>query len=442
MNARFLPSFIVVIFLLITAYVTLANAPPPIKWLGITEIAAGRGERGPWRQNDSRYDYVDDPTVAIDDKGEIAVAWVDQAKKDVFFQRFSKDGVKQGLSVNVSKNPATFSWLPRVASAPDNPQKIYILWQEIIFSGGSHGGDILFARSEDGGTTFSKPLNISSSIGGDGKGRINKDVWSNGSLDLATDSNGMVYAAWTEYEGRLWFCRSSDGGKTFARLQHIAGDQARPARGPSLALGRDNTVYLAWTVGDDNAADIRIAKSGDGGSTFTEPVIVAKSPGYSDAPKIALDPAGVLHLVYAESIGGPFERYRIFYTRSSDGARTFEAPLDSSRTPPNAVTGVGYPALAIDGQGNLYVMWELYPDPKEDPRGLVLTISRDGGRSFTLPAAVPGSSDPGGGTNGSHQGLLMKKLAANRAGAIVIANSSLEQDERSRVWLMRGQIAR
>src|SRR5262245_42663412 len=71
-------------------------------WLGSTEIAAGRGERGPWQMNESRYDYVDDPTVAIDERGGVVVAWVDQARKDVYFWR-------DGKSVNVSRSPETFS---------------------------------------------------------------------------------------------------------------------------------------------------------------------------------------------------------------------------------------------------------------------------------------------------------------------------------------------
>ena len=36
----------------------------------------------------------------------------------------------------------------------------------------------------------------------------------------------------------------------------------------------------------------------------------------------------------------------------------------------------------------------------------------------------------------------MKKLAVNGAGAVAIVNSSLKQDERSRVWLMRGELGR
>jgi hypothetical protein len=34
---------------------------------------------------------------------------------------------------------------------------VYVLWQEIVFSGGSHGGEIFFARSRDGGQTWSAP---------------------------------------------------------------------------------------------------------------------------------------------------------------------------------------------------------------------------------------------------------------------------------------------
>src|SRR5918994_1293646 len=152
-----------------------ALALAALVWLGSTDIAVGRAERGPWQMNESRYDYVDDPTVAVDERGAIAVAWVDQVRKDVLFQRFSAEGRKLGQSVNVSRTPRVFSWLPRIAV--DAKERVFVLWQEIIFSGGSHAGDILFAHSDDGGRNFSAPLNLSNSKAGDGKGRINKDVW-------------------------------------------------------------------------------------------------------------------------------------------------------------------------------------------------------------------------------------------------------------------------
>ncbi len=117
-----------------------AQAAEPLSWRGSDEIAAGGAERGPWRMNESRWDYVDDPSVAIDERGEMAVVWVDQARKDVFFQRFSAAGAKRGEPVNVSRTPAVFSWLPRIALSPRDPRKVFVLWQEIIFSGGVNGG--------------------------------------------------------------------------------------------------------------------------------------------------------------------------------------------------------------------------------------------------------------------------------------------------------------
>ncbi len=93
MHATFLPAFITSILLLIIALPALAMSPSVIRWNGVTEIALGRGEKGPWQQNDSRYDYVDDPTVAFDAAGATSVAWVEQQARDVFFQKFSPGGV-------------------------------------------------------------------------------------------------------------------------------------------------------------------------------------------------------------------------------------------------------------------------------------------------------------------------------------------------------------
>src|SRR6185369_552618 len=190
MCARTLRWFLGLAALLLAVFTALAG-PVSLQWQRITEIASGRGERGPWQQSASRFDYVDDPAVAIDDEGNIAVAWVEQARKAVLFQRYSADGKAQlEQAANVSRQPETFSWLPRLALAPDAPGNIFVLWQEIIFSGGSHGGEILFARSGDGGRSFTEPVNLSKSVGGDGKGRINRDYWHNGSLDLAAGPNG------------------------------------------------------------------------------------------------------------------------------------------------------------------------------------------------------------------------------------------------------------
>jgi hypothetical protein len=409
-----------------------------VTWQEPMMIASGGGYQGPWRMNASVYDYVDDPAVAIDEQGTIGVVWADQARKDIFFQRFSPDGRPQlPAPVNVSNTPALFSWLPKIVMTSGDPQDISVLWQEIIFSGGSHGGDILFARSTDGGRTFRAPLNLSNDRAGSGKGRLTKDAWHNGSLALAQGPDGTLYAAWTDYEGALWVRRSTDHGGTFAPPLMMAGRGGHaPARGPSLAVDAPGVVYLAWTVGEAAAADIHVATSLDHGRSFLAPQIAHHSGGHAEAPKIAVDQAGTVHLVYAESPQGPLHPYHIAYRRRPKGAERFAPPVTLS--PPPSLRGerVSFPTLAIGGKEQLFVLWERLPAHR--PHGLGFTSSHDGGRTFAAPSIIPGSLDRDQGFNGSLQGLLMQKLAANRRGAIAVVNSTFTPGQDSRIWLIRG----
>jgi hypothetical protein len=407
-----------------------------LAWQDPVGIATGGGEKGPWRQNASRYDYVDDGTAAFLPGGALVLAWADQQGRDVWLRTLSAGG-RLSDPVKVSRNPSTFSWLPRIAVGRA-PGHLYLLWQEIIFSGGSHGGDILFARSVDGGKTFSPPLNLSRSQGGDGKGRLDRDTWSNGSLDIAVGGDGSLIAAWTEYHGALWLARSRDGGLSFSAPRRIAGDDAQPARAPALAAGPGSTVYLAWTVGEDPAARIRIARSDDGGASFGPPQLAGGSAGRADAPGLALDGAGRLHLVYALHRAAPAWRAEVRYASAPGGgkfgpARTLSAPVTAG--------GAAYPSLAGDGKDGLAVAWQNL-GPAGRPQSLAIAISRDGGRSFSAPALVPGSGAPPGGSKGSQQGLPGRKLAMDGAGRIALVDSSLVPGQGSRVWVLRGQALR
>ncbi len=419
----------------------LAISPAAIAdltWTEPIEVASGGGHKGPWRMNASEFHYVDDPTVAINEKGLIGVAFADLLRHDIYFQAFSSDGSRRlEQAVNVSNSPKIFSWLPRVVISDDDPLQVYVLWQEIVFSGGSHGGEIFFARSGDGGKSFTRPVNLSDSLPGDGKGRLTQRYWDNGSLDLVADARGAIYAAWTEYEGTLWLRKSADGGRSFSPPLRINDESSGPARGPALAAGADGLIYLAWAAGEDPNADIHLAVSDDGGRSFGSPRVVHDSEGHSDAPKLRVDGEGIVHLVYAESPAGPFRRYHIRYARSSDRGKTFESPRDISDPESEVFYSVNFPAIGIDGQEHVYVMFELFPEQGQRSRGLGLTYSSNGGRTFSPPAMVPGSVDEHGGINGSLQGLLMRKLAVNAAGDIAVVNSTFIPGKSSHVQLFR-----
>lgn len=419
-----------------------AAGGPPVIWQSTIEPASGPAIKGRWRQNNSDYRYLDDTTVAIDGARRIAAAWVDNARHTILFQRY--DPVGNPLlpaPVDVSRSPGIFSWLPRLKVDPDDPERFYMLWQEIVFSGGSHGGEIFFAASRDGGRTWTPPRNLTNSHAGEGKGRLTAERWHNGSLDLALGPDDALYAAWTEYAGRLWVARSADRGASFAPAVHVAGDSKRPARGPSLAVGKlavgRGKVYLAWTVGEDRAANIQIAVSGDGGKTFGPSRPVAAGPGHADAPKLALDRHGALHLVYGEAPPGSPRRYRIRHVRSTDGGRTFSRPVTVSKGLGDRFESSTFPHLAFDGEGTLIVVWNLFPRAGFVGRGLGYAVSRDNGGTFSPAAVIPGSSKA---RNGGRQGLLMQRLGVNANGEIAIGHSSFDRGAASRILIFRGRI--
>src|SRR4030042_4053329 len=47
----------------------------PVTWGQRIEVAKGKAFRGPWRMNESVWHFVDDPTVAITDEGNVGGAW-------------------------------------------------------------------------------------------------------------------------------------------------------------------------------------------------------------------------------------------------------------------------------------------------------------------------------------------------------------------------------
>jgi hypothetical protein len=162
---------------------------------------------------------------------------------------------------------------------------------------------------------------------------------------------------------------------------------------------------------------------------------VCGGQGRSDAPTIAVDPRGTVHLVYAEIAAAPARESWIRYCRMKRGTGAFEKPRTLSRhggERPRA------PSLDVDGRGRLYVLWER--EGGADRPGLAFSHSSDAGDSFAPAANVPGIAGPELGSNGSQQGVLADKLAVDDAGRFAIVNSTFVPSRASHVWLLRGSL--
>ena len=423
---------------IIAAAILSSTTAAAIEWAAAVDVATGNATRGPWQQNNSRYDFVDDAAVAVNDAGFVAVAWADLPNHDILFRLYDAAGKPvTDEPVNISRSPGIFSWIPKLVIGPgDTPGAITIhaIWQDIVFRGGGHGGEIFTATSRDGGRSFESPINLSDVIEGSGKGRTDPQRWSNGSYDLVVCPNGTVFAAWTEFEGRLWFSRSDDGGRTFTGKTHLAGGgDSPPTRAPALAAAADGIVHLAFTIGDTDAADIHLLRSSDGGRSFA-PAITPQpsSDAYADAPAIALTAAGDLHMVFAESAGGPYTRPRLRHTVLARDGNAFSDPADVFPSAGDDAAAAAYPTLRIDRAGRLWLAWEHFPHHPGRPHGIGWCRSDDAGERFSTPSLVPGLGGPqAGGFNGSQQGLLGAKFDVSPAGRIAAANSLFIPDQSS-----------
>lgn len=203
-------------------------------------------------------------------------------------------------------------------------------------------------RSDDGGRTFTAPLKLGSGPGLDRPWLATETrasqalhvVWSNGS------SSGVATA--------LDYARSTDGGRTFEAPRTIARVSAGLGN-PVVACGSPGTVYAVYGGGNgalENATDVpmtvNVICSRDGGQTFAPPIELGRGQDLIAFPGLRIEATG-----------------------SSPPARNSSLP-----------------AIAADPDTSLVCVVYTVHHPGAGHADAMLTISRDGGRSWTRATAV------------------------------------------------------
>ncbi|HEV8558861.1 MAG TPA: sialidase family protein [Actinophytocola sp.] len=288
---------------------------------------------------------------------------------------------------------------PDVAIDPNNPNVIVTTFQQGRYRDGG-SVDLGYAVSQDGGQTWAAgnyPL-LTIAVGGP--------------FDRASDAvvtfggDGAVYLQTIAFNANdprsaVTVQRSDDGGLTF---------------GPPVLVVDDNDINIFhdknWLVVDNSAASPHQGRLYSVWSKFVTTGDVTHSPGivsFSDdrgehwSPQIPIsapdaDTEGVLPMVqrdgsltvvYDQVIGtADVENSQT----SRDGGLTWSAPVTVGEFRGSGVPGMrtgGLPAAAIDpSTDRMYVTWQ---DTRFNPDGLnniALSVSRDGGRTWSAPAQV------------------------------------------------------
>ena len=102
---------------------------------------------------------------------------------------------------------------------------------------------------------------------------------------LAVDASGAYHATWFTdgaRRQRLFYARSTDGGKTFSTPMQVGNNDRQPSRPFVLAAG--GTLWLAWKEFDGEQSTVNLMQSRDAGATWSNPRVAATTTDASDHP--------------------------------------------------------------------------------------------------------------------------------------------------------------
>ena len=225
--------------------------------------------------------------------------------------------------------------------------------------------DVFVATSPDGGRTFGTPVQVNRTSG---EGRLGGELPPRVAVNkVAGQPLPTVTVLWNTRGAStgIKLARSTDGGRTFTAPVPLQSDGAAGDRGwPALAVDDRGQAHAVWL--DHRGLAARRAAQGE---TAKPARHVHGTPATGDSSVMAQGSA----LYYAASAAGPVQEREI-------------------------TTGVCYcckTALAAGRGGVLVAAWRhVYPG---DLRDIAFAISRDGGRSFSAPSRV---SEDGWAING------------------------------------------
>jgi len=257
---------------------------------------------------DNPVDFNDKVAVWVDASpsskfvGNVYVSWTlfigPGFAEPIMFTR-STDGGKSwsaAQKLSASHNNNTIGGRQGSTVRTDAEGNIYVIWESGVTIKGTKTDAQVFAKSTDGGVSFSQQKIISpvSDLPSPLPGASFRD----NSFPAAAISqvSGAVYVAWADYQsghGRVLLSTSTDGGATWSRASalDVAG---RTAFFPGVAVSPDGSrVTVATQALDDVSAgtapgagvvsyDSYLAESTNGGASFGGPVLISTASSDPD----------------------------------------------------------------------------------------------------------------------------------------------------------------
>jgi hypothetical protein len=322
------------------------------------------------------------PSVQIDDEGRIAAAWVEEDKdtRTILFARSEKPGGPLGPAVAVNQPSESPYYRQEAPALVVRGQDVFVTWSKThpqMTPDKPFSGELRLSRSRDGGRSFEPSALVNDD------NQVIQHTFD--AMQVAPD--GVVHLAWIDgREGKkepgTFVARSTDQGRTITKNFKVDDNTCVCCR-TSIATSAEGVVYVAWRkIFDGNIRETVVARSTDGGQTFSAPVVVGNDQWvYQACPhrpaSLGVDRLGRLYVVWYTE--GADETPAIYLAFSDDQGKTFSGKqlLNHSKG-----TFPDHPQMAVDPQGRVMVIWE-----EQSPvrREIVMSHSLDRGLSFSAP---------------------------------------------------------
>jgi hypothetical protein len=268
---------------------------------------------------------------------------------------------------------------------------------------------------------------------------------------MTVDSAGKIYVTWSNFTSTtdsIMFASSSNQGTTWSKALRISTlAQGGRVQGSQVAVDSNGTVYVTYEVfcanftkngscpSTNNARQQFIAKSTNGGATFTTPVAITPifteltfpSPYRTNSfPAIAVGPNHVAYVTYSaqSSTSSPAQVEFIHSGVSGTGTKNgFSAPVVVD----NDANDDFFPSISVDANGLIYMSW--FDGQAANPEFYSVAASyANAALQFATPLDVAGPIDAG-------TGFIYTAFIGDYAGIVGVANG---KGEAHPVWTNGG----
>ncbi len=316
-----------------------------------------------------------DPSIFVDAEGTAYLVWDDyrNINGDIFFAK-SIDGGASWTDPNKRVNEdsgTTEQSNPSIAV--NSTGALHVVWQDLR----NGDWDIYFANSTNGGATWSEP-NV----------KINTDVGSDHQINpvIAVDSEDTIYIAWEDYrngDADIYFAKSTDGGETWDPNKRVNTDSEDlpDQKRPTMAINSMGTIYIAWQDKIEGDWDIYIGKSTNGGTDWSDPSIEVNTDGgiqSQSKPTLAVGSTGNIYLAWQDYRNNDND---IYFARSTNEGATWTNPNKKVNSD-SGTENQFEPTIAVGSTGTIYLAWR---DHREGNDDIYFANSTDEGSTWTHP---------------------------------------------------------